>query len=53
MGRPTETIDPDGNVTYETYNDPNHETRTYAGWNTTTQTPTLPTKDVREDRLGG
>lgn len=31
-GRPTKITDPNGNVTYNVYNDTNHETRTYVGW---------------------
>ena len=44
--------DPNGNLTYETYNDPNHETRVYRGWNTSTLLPTGPTELYREDRPG-
>src|SRR5205085_2639139 len=50
LGRGTKVTDPNGNVTYTVYNDPNHEMRTYAGWNSSTNTPTGPTQMVREDR---
>jgi YD repeat-containing protein len=50
FGRTTKLTDPNGNLTYTVYNDPNHETRTYPGWNSTTNTPTGPTRVVREDR---
>jgi YD repeat-containing protein len=50
LGRPTQLTDPNGNVTYETYNDPNHETRVYRGWTGTA--PTGPTELYREDRPG-
>src|SRR5947207_1041926 len=33
------------------YLDTNHEVRIYPGWNTSTNTPTGPTRDVREDRV--
>jgi RHS repeat-associated protein len=52
LGRPTVTTDPNGNVTYQTYNDPNYETRIYPGWNSVTQIPTGPTQDYRQDRPG-
>jgi YD repeat-containing protein len=32
LGRTTSATDPNGNVTYVTYTDSNHETRTYSGW---------------------
>src|SRR5262249_42622435 len=50
LGRPTRVTDPNGNVTYIVYNDPNHEVRTYPGWNTATHRPTGPTIVTREDR---
>src|SRR5205823_2686913 len=43
-GRTTKETDPAGNVTYTVYNDANDEVRTYAGWNSTTLTPTGPTQ---------
>jgi RHS repeat-associated protein len=50
LGRDTAVTDPNGNVTYTVYNDPNHETRTYPGWDAATGRPTGPTQVVREDR---
>jgi RHS repeat-associated protein len=50
LGRATKVTDPAGNVTYTVYNDPNHEMRTYPGWNSSTNAPTGPTQVVREDR---
>jgi YD repeat-containing protein len=50
LGRTTALTDPNGNVTYTVYNDPNHEVRAYAGWNAAAGLPTAPTKVVREDR---
>jgi len=42
LGRDTEIVSPGGNVTYIVYNDPDHEGRTYQGWNATTGTTTGP-----------
>src|SRR5713101_6565640 len=42
--------DPNSNVTYTVYNDPNHEVRTYPGWTGTTTTG--PIQVSREDRAG-
>jgi RHS repeat-associated protein len=50
LGRTTQVIDPNGNITYTVYKDPNHETRVYAGWNAATGMPTGPTVVMREDR---
>jgi RHS repeat-associated protein len=50
LGRTTKLTDPNGNITYTVYNDPNHEVRVYAGWQTATNTPTGPTQVWREDR---
>ncbi|MFL5245944.1 MAG: RHS repeat domain-containing protein [Gemmataceae bacterium] len=50
LGRPTSLTDPNGNISYETYNDPNHETRVYRGWTGTATTG--PTELYREDRPG-
>jgi RHS repeat-associated protein len=50
LGRTTKLTDPNGNVTYTGYNDPNHEMRTYPGWQTSTNRPTGPTQVTREDR---
>ena len=43
MGRTTKLTEPDGNVAYTVYRDAHHEVRTYAGWQTSTNTPTGPT----------
>jgi RHS repeat-associated protein len=50
LGRTTKLTDPNGNVTYAVYNDPNHEVRVYPGWQSATNTTTGPTQDRREDR---
>jgi RHS repeat-associated protein len=50
LGRPTQTTDPLGNITYLVYLDTNHEERIYPGWNTSTNLPTGPTQDYRTDR---
>ncbi len=52
QGRTTKMTDPAGNVTYTVYNDPAHEVLGYAGWNSSTHTPTGPTQVYREDRPG-
>jgi len=52
LGRTTKLTDPNGNVTYAVYNDPNHEERIYPGWNSSTNMPTGPTQDYREDLTG-
>src|SRR5262249_44998204 len=49
LGRPTQVTYPAGNIDYYTYNDANHAVRLYAGWNTSTNAPTLPTQVYRED----
>lgn len=51
LGRPTQITDPNGQITYAVYLDTNHELRIYTGWNTSTNAPTGPTQDVREDRV--
>jgi RHS repeat-associated protein len=53
LGRTTAETDPNGNVTYTVYDDPDHEVRVYRGWNSTTHLPTGPTEVYREDRAGG
>jgi hypothetical protein len=53
LGRATRTTSPGGNVTYVVYNDPQHETLTYPGWNSSTNTPTGPTQVTRDDRADG
>src|SRR5262249_34088849 len=52
-GRATAETDPASHVTYVVYDDPDHEVRTYAGWDSTAHTPTGPTQVVREDRANG
>jgi RHS repeat-associated protein len=52
LGRTTKVTDPVGDVAYTVYNDTNYEVRTYAGWNSTTNLPTGPIQDSREDRPG-
>jgi hypothetical protein len=52
LGRATQYTDPDGNITYIVYNDPNYEMLIYPGWNTSTNLPTGPTQVYREDRPG-
>jgi RHS repeat-associated protein len=52
LGRTTKGIDPNGNVTYTVYNDPNYEVSVYPGWNSSTGTPTGPTQVTRQDRPG-
>jgi RHS repeat-associated protein len=52
LGRPTKVTDPDGNVSYAVYKDANHEVRVYAGWNSSTNTPTGPTQVYRDDLSG-
>ena len=53
LGRATKTTSPAGNVAYTVYNDTAHETLTYPGWNTSTNTPTGPTRVTRDDRANG
>jgi hypothetical protein len=52
LGRDTKITDPLNHITYMVYKDAAHETRTYAGWNTSTNKPTLPIQVSREDRPG-
>jgi RHS repeat-associated protein len=52
LGRTTEITDPNGNITYIVYDDIHHAVRTYAGWNSTTNTPTGPTQLLRQDMAG-
>jgi len=52
LGRTTELTDPAGNVTYTVYDDVDHEVRTYAGWNSSSGTPTGPTRVERYDMAG-
>jgi RHS repeat-associated protein len=53
LGRVTKQTSPNGNVTYTVYDDADHEVRTYAGWNSSTNTPTGPTTVTRQDLAGG
>ncbi len=53
LGRTTKSVDPLGLITYAVFNDANHEARVYAGWNTSTNLPTGPTKVVRVDLAKG
>src|SRR5207245_4569082 len=50
LGRTTAMTDPNGNISYTVYNDPEHEVRTYIGWQASTNMPTGPTQVIREDR---
>ena len=50
LGREIQRTDPNGNITYTVYDDPNHEKRVYPGWNPDTNMPTGPTQVTREDR---
>jgi RHS repeat-associated protein len=52
LGRPVKATDPQGNVTYMVYDDVNHSTRTYVGWNATTGTTTGPITVSRQDLSG-
>src|SRR5262249_23920022 len=52
LGRYVKMTDPNGNVTYMTYDAQAHELRTYVGWNSTTNMPTGPTQVSRYDRPG-
>jgi RHS repeat-associated protein len=57
LGRTIEETDPEGNVTYTTYDDPDHETRTYPGWHqdatTGLWTTTGPVQMTRDDTANG
>ncbi len=50
LGRTTKATDPNGNLTYVIYNDPNFDTRTYRGWNPTSGTTVTPVEVDREYR---
>ena len=52
LGRITKATDPNGNITYTVYDDVNHSTRTYVGWNTATLAPTGPITVSRRDLSG-
>jgi RHS repeat-associated protein len=53
LGRTIEVIDPNGNVTYTVFDDPDQEVRIYAGWNSSTGMPTGPTEVTINDRTDG
>src|SRR5262249_36639043 len=50
LGRTTALTDPNGNLTYTGYNDPNHETRGHPGWQAEKGPTAGPTQVWREDR---
>jgi RHS repeat-associated protein len=54
LGRETKLTDPNNNVTYTVYKDPNWEVRTYPGWNSSANPPgpTGPTEVSRADLTG-
>jgi len=52
LGRITKATDPNGNITFTVYDDVNHSTRTYVGWNTATLAPTGPITVSRRDLSG-
>jgi RHS repeat-associated protein len=53
LGRITKYTSPEGRVTYQIYDDVNHEVRDYEGWDATAHAPTGPTVVTRFDRLHG
>ncbi|MDW8264105.1 MAG: hypothetical protein RMJ52_02115, partial [Gemmataceae bacterium] len=53
LGRVTKVVHPNGRVDCLTYNDVSKEVRVYSGWDTGTNTPTLPTQVVRADWANG
>jgi hypothetical protein len=52
LGRDTSRTDPNGNLTYWVYNDPQQWVREYPGWNAATGTTTGPTLMYRDDPSG-
>ncbi len=52
LGRDTKITDPNGNITYIVHDDIDHEERIYAGWTSSTGTPTGPTQVIRQDMAG-
>jgi RHS repeat-associated protein len=50
LARPTQVTDPLGDITWNVYNDPAWESRTYPGWTGTA--PTGPTQVSRRDKPG-
>jgi len=53
QGRVTKETAPNGTITYWVYDDPDHEVRTYTGWNASTGTPTGPTRVTIDDWAAG
>ena len=53
LGRTTKLTRPTGAIDYTVYDDPDHEARSYLGWNSATGLPTGPTLVMREDRANG
>jgi RHS repeat-associated protein len=53
LGRDTAMTDPNGNLTYFIFDDPNHGLRAYPGWNSSTGTTTGPTIVTRADWANG
>jgi RHS repeat-associated protein len=52
LGRTVKSTDAQGNITFTVYDDVNHSTRTYVGWNTATLAPTGPITVSRRDLSG-
>jgi hypothetical protein len=50
LGRTTKMTDPNGNVTYTVYDDVNHSTMVFPGWDATNHTTTGPVTITREYR---
>ena len=53
LGRTTKVTDPNGRIDYTVYDDVNHETRSYTGWDSSAHTATGPTTVYREDWANG
>ena len=53
LGRTIKETDPNGNITYTTFDDADNEVRTYPGWNSDTDTPTGPTQVMIDDMALG
>lgn len=51
--RATAVTDPNGNITYTVYNDPDHEVRVYPGFVSGTGLTTGPTQVYRDDHSAG
>ena len=49
LGRTVKVTEPNGSITYTVYNDADHETRTYRGWNASTHTTIGPVEVYRQD----